>query len=104
MLFRSVEALLAGCRVVCSDIAAFREVGMDRCHYVPLGPGELDAFTASIRLARKAPRILPLSMPLLSASVISEKYIMLYRRLQTRLANKDCGALRISHIGSHDGA
>jgi glycosyltransferase involved in cell wall biosynthesis len=99
-----VEALLAGCRVVCSDIAAFREVGMDRCHYVPLGPGELDAFTASIRLARKAPRILPLSMPLLSASVISEKYIMLYRRLQTRLANKDCGALRISHIGSHDGA
>jgi glycosyltransferase involved in cell wall biosynthesis len=99
-----VEALLAGCRVVCSDIPAFREVGMDGCHYVPLGPGELEAFTASIRLARKAPRILPLSMPLLSASVISEKYIMLYRRLQTRLANKDCGALRISHIGSRDGA
>jgi len=99
-----VEALLAGCRVVCSDIPAFREVGMDGCHYVPLGPGEIDAFTAAIRLARKAPRTLPLSMPQLSASVISEKYIMLYRHLQTRLANKDCGALRVSHIGSHDGA
>jgi glycosyltransferase involved in cell wall biosynthesis len=99
-----VEALLAGCRVVCSDIAAFREVGMDVCHYIPLGPGEIDAFTDAIRVARKAPRILPLSMPRLSASVISEKYIMLYRHLQTRVANKEYGALRISHIGSHDGA
>ncbi len=48
-----VEALLAGCRVVCSDIPAFREVGMDVCHYVPLGPGEIDAFTDAIRVARE---------------------------------------------------
>jgi glycosyltransferase involved in cell wall biosynthesis len=98
-----VEALLAGCRVVCSDIAAFREVGMEGCHFVPLGPGELDAFTTAIRLALCTPRILPMSMPWLSASAIAEKYIILYRYLQTRLANQDYGAIRISHIGSQDG-
>jgi glycosyltransferase involved in cell wall biosynthesis len=98
-----VEALLAGCHVVCSDIPAFREVGMEGCHYVPLGSGELDAFTGAISAARSTPRILPTSMPWLSASAIAEKYIILYRHLQTRLSNQDCGALRISHIRSRDG-
>jgi glycosyltransferase involved in cell wall biosynthesis len=101
--FPVVEALLAGCRVVCSDIAAFREVGMEGCHYVPLGQGEIDAFTRTINAARSAPRILPMSMPWLSASAIAEKYIILYRHLQNRLANQDLDALRISHLGSRDG-
>ena len=30
------EALLAGCRIVCSDILAFRELEGKNCHYVPL--------------------------------------------------------------------
>jgi glycosyltransferase involved in cell wall biosynthesis len=98
-----VEALLAGCRVVCSDIAAFREVAMEGCHYVPLGSGELEAFTSTISAARSTPRIFPMSMPWLSASAIAEKYLVLYRHLQTRLANQDFGALSISHIGSRDG-
>jgi glycosyltransferase involved in cell wall biosynthesis len=97
-----VEALLAGCRVVCSDIAAFREVGMDNCHYVPLGPDELDAFTGAVRAARTEPRILPMSIPSLSPSIIAEKYIILYRQLQTRLANQEYRAVRISHIESQD--
>jgi glycosyltransferase involved in cell wall biosynthesis len=98
-----VEALLAGCRVVCSDIAAFREVGMEGCRYVQLGSGELEAFTRAISAARSTPRILPMSMPWLSASSIAEKYVILYRHLQTRVANQDVGALNISHIGSRDG-
>lgn len=103
-----VEALLAGCRVVCSDIAAFREVGTESCHYVPLGPGELEAFTSAVRAARGEPRILPMSIPSLSASAIAEKYILLYRHLQTRLANQGYASLTASHIGSrnvksHDG-
>jgi hypothetical protein len=76
---------------------------MEGCHYVPLGSGELDAFTGAISAARSTPRILPTSMPWLSASAIAEKYIILYRHLQTRLSNQDCGALRISHIRSRDG-
>ncbi len=31
-----VEALLCGCRVVCSDIPAFREIGGNVCHYFDL--------------------------------------------------------------------
>jgi glycosyltransferase involved in cell wall biosynthesis len=98
-----VEALLAGCRVVCSDIPAFREIGVDGCHYVPLGLGEEAAFARAIGAAREAPRSLPMSMPWLSAAIIAEKYIILYRHLLTHPADQDCGALRISQIGSHDG-
>jgi hypothetical protein len=76
---------------------------MEGCHYVPLGQGEIDAFTRTINAARSAPRILPMSMPWLSASAIAEKYIILYRHLQNRLANQDLDALRISHLGSRDG-
>jgi glycosyltransferase involved in cell wall biosynthesis len=98
-----VEALLAGSRVVCSDIPAFREIGVGGCIFVRLGKGEEDAFTRAIATARAAPRSLPMSMPWLSAATIAEKYIMLYRHLLTRPADQNCGALRISQIGSHDG-
>lgn len=98
-----VEALLAGCKVVCSDIAAFREVGMEGCRYVSFGDGELDAFTTAVHEMRKAARILPVSMPWLSASVIAEKYIILYRRLQTRLVRQSYGTVRVSQIRGGDG-
>ncbi len=97
-----VEALLAGCRVVCSDIPAFREVGMDACHYVSLGPGEVEAFTRALRIARSSTPILPISMPWLSAGVIAEKYLTLYQHLKTRVVNRGFGALRVSQVGSHD--
>jgi glycosyltransferase involved in cell wall biosynthesis len=98
-----VEALLAGCKVVCSDIAAFREVGTEGCRYVQLGDGELDRFTTAVGEMRKTARILPVSMPWLSASVIAEKYIILYRRLQTRPVSQSYGTVRVSRIGSGDG-
>jgi glycosyltransferase involved in cell wall biosynthesis len=31
-----IEGLLCGCRVVCSDIPSFREIGGDACHYFDL--------------------------------------------------------------------
>lgn len=99
-----VEALLAGCRVVCSDIAAFREVGMEACQFVPLGPGEVEAFTQAIADARKSPRILPVSMPSLSASAVAEKYVALYRRLQTPAADRTYPVLTVPQLGSRDGA
>jgi glycosyltransferase involved in cell wall biosynthesis len=98
-----VEALLAGCKVVCSDIEAFREVGLEGCRYVSLGAGALDAFTAAIAETRKTARLLPMSMPWLTASVIAEKYIILYRRLQTRLVSHGYRAVGVSHIGSQGG-
>jgi glycosyltransferase involved in cell wall biosynthesis len=98
-----VEALLAGCKVVCSDIPAFREIGVDGCRFVALGPGELDTFIGAVHEARCAPRRLPLAMPWLSALRIAEKYIMLYRHLLTCPVDEDFGALRVSLIGSPDG-
>jgi len=97
-----VEALLAGCRVVCSDIPAFREVGMDACHYVSLGPGEVEAFTQALSVVRSSAPILPVSMPWLSAGATAEKYLALYQHLKKRAANRSYGVLRVSQIGSHD--
>jgi glycosyltransferase involved in cell wall biosynthesis len=76
-----VEALLAGCRVICSDIPAFRELGSDHCRFVRLDGRAEDKFAEAIVAALQEPRSEPISMPLLSASVIAEQYVHLYREL-----------------------
>jgi len=76
-----VEALLAGCKTVCSDIPAFREVGGDGCHYVGLGQGEVEGFGLAIHETLNSPRKMPVSMPWLSVEAIGEKYVGLYRRV-----------------------
>jgi glycosyltransferase involved in cell wall biosynthesis len=75
------EALLAGCRVLCSDIPAFREIGGDRCHYIPLGPSAEQAFAdaASAMLDDRPPAAV--SLPQLSAPVVAAGYVRLYRSL-----------------------
>jgi len=98
-----VEALMAGCRVVCSDIPAFREVGGDTCRYVRLGEGERAAFVHAIRDARQQPRSLPVAMPWLAASEIAEKYVILYRRLQASTMTHRYQALSAPRIRSREG-
>jgi glycosyltransferase involved in cell wall biosynthesis len=75
------EGLLAGCRVICSDIPAFRELGGERCVYVPLNAdperGFADAICAGIRERPCG----PVALPQLSAPVIAEQYMQLYRSL-----------------------
>jgi glycosyltransferase involved in cell wall biosynthesis len=75
------EALLAGCRVVCSDIPAFRELGGSRCHYFSLGTREVEAFADAIcaSLLEDAPG--PIPLPQLSPHVIGEQYMQLYHSL-----------------------
>jgi glycosyltransferase involved in cell wall biosynthesis len=75
------EALLAGCRIVCSDIPAFRELGGTHCHYVPLGLGEVEAFLRAICAALSQQSPPPAAMPQLSALAIAAKYMQLYRSL-----------------------
>lgn len=75
------EAILAGARVVCSDIPAFREVGGEACHYVPWTPDQVDTYVRSIREALGAAPdrgTLPLQ---LSAASIGERYVSLYANL-----------------------
>jgi len=75
------EAQLAGCRIVCSDIAAFRELGGTSCHYVPIGPMQVEAFTDAVCAALRVPVPEPLLLPQFSQSVIAEAYVQLYRSL-----------------------
>ena len=75
------EALLAGCHVVCSDIPVFRELGGDHCRYVPLGPRAEEAFVDAVGAILDNNRPIPIAMPQLSASVIADHYLRLYRSL-----------------------
>jgi glycosyltransferase involved in cell wall biosynthesis len=84
------EALLAGARVVCSDIPAFREIGGDWCRYVPLGKSMEDAFAKAILALMQEPHGGSVSFPRLSASVIAEQYVSLYRGLLTSAGERHC--------------
>jgi len=75
------EALLAGCRVVCSDIPAFRELGGRHCRYVALGSHDVEEFADAVRAAIGLQRPEPITLPQLSPPVIAEEYIRLYRSL-----------------------
>ena len=97
------EALLAGCRVVCSDIPAFREVGRDACQYVALGRGEIDGFTEAIRKALGSCRQAPSSLPWLEVDAVAEKYILLYRHLLSCHVRPGYKPLPTSPIGGPSG-
>lgn len=75
------EATLAGARVVCSDIPAFREVGGKACHYVPWTNDPVQSYVRAIREALGAAPYrgaLPLQ---LSAASIGGQYAALYSDL-----------------------
>ena len=75
------EGLLAGCRVVCSDIPAHREIGAAHCRFVTLhGRAEEDLADAIVSALRE-PKSSPVALPQLSAPVLAKEYVALYRRL-----------------------
>ncbi len=77
------EALLTGCRVVCSDIPAFREIGDEHCRYVALGNNSDEMFADAIALALQEAKRPPLPLPQFSAPALAQEYISLYRRFLT---------------------
>ena len=81
------EGLLAGCRVICSNIPALREVGGDHCQYFELGQDEEKAFTNAITTSLKHPKPAAIVLPHLSSEVLAYEYVNLYRQvLEKRLA------------------
>jgi len=88
------EALLAGCRVICSDIPAFRELGGDRCVYIPLNDTAEHAFADAICAGIRERPSEPIALPQLSASVIAEQYLQLYRSLLYPASAFDTSPLR----------
>jgi glycosyltransferase involved in cell wall biosynthesis len=75
------EAMLAGGRIICSDIPAYREVGNGYCRFVALGKDGEKALAAEIAAALDEPKRLPRGLPQFSAPVLAKQYISLYRRL-----------------------
>lgn len=92
------EALLAGCRVVCSDIPALREVGREHCRYFSLGFNEEENLASAIAAALRLPRPRPALLPFLSREQIAEQYMHLYRRVTeehlARTASEERSELR----------
>jgi glycosyltransferase involved in cell wall biosynthesis len=87
------EALLAGCPVVCSDIAAFREVGADRCRYVGFGDMVLEDYEEAVRTTLAEPRRDAVAMPHCLPGVIAGKYMDLYRKLHGSRRTSSTGVL-----------
>jgi glycosyltransferase involved in cell wall biosynthesis len=75
------EALLAGCRVVCSDIPAFREVGGEHCRFVALRGDQEGVLAEAIVATLQQPRKAPVALPQFSSSLLAHQYLALYRRL-----------------------
>jgi glycosyltransferase involved in cell wall biosynthesis len=76
-----VEAMFHHCRVVCSDIPAFREVGGSYCHYVPLEPSAEDAFVRATREALATLRFRTPTIDRYSSDRIAKAYFQLYSDL-----------------------
>jgi len=91
------EAILAGCRVLCSDIASLREIGGAHCRYVALGRDEEEALAEAIRMTvEEAPKE-PVSLPHLSADVLALQYLNLYRKLvRSEMPVRNAGSNRAS--------
>ena len=75
------EGLLTGCRIVASDIPAHREIGGDQCTLVRLGKRAEEELASAIRAALRKPKPHPIALAQLSAPVLGEQYVRLYRRL-----------------------
>lgn len=77
-----VEAMLHRCRIVCSDIPSFREVGGTYCQYAKLQPGPVEAFVDAINIARKSASPHVPSIDRFSSPHIASAYLQLYTRLR----------------------
>lgn len=77
------EALLAGCRIVCSDIPAHREVADGQCRFVALGRDAELRLAEAIAETLKNPKGNPAALPQFSTPILAKQYLSLYRRLIT---------------------
>lgn len=94
------EGLIAGCRIVCSDIPAHREVGDGRCRFVSLGQDAERAFTEAIVEVLKEPKRSPVALPQFSMSTLAKQYISLYRSLISSATHKENVGTSVSITGA----
>lgn len=76
-----VEAMAHRCRVVCSDIPAFREVGGSYCHYVALTANPVAGFLEACRAALRNHSFRPAPAARFSPEQTADSCLRLYRSL-----------------------
>lgn len=81
------EGLLAGCRIVCSDIPAHREIGDGLCRFLTLSGDMETSLEQGIIAALHEPKPSSVQLPQFSGPVLAKQYIALYRRLLALKAN-----------------
>jgi N-acetylglucosaminyldiphosphoundecaprenol N-acetyl-beta-D-mannosaminyltransferase len=74
-----VEAMYHRCRVVCSDIPAFREVGSSYCRYADLSADTVTAFTEACRAALQDHTFRPVPVGRSTREQIAEACLRLYQ-------------------------
>ncbi|SDF37456.1 glycosyltransferase family 4 protein [Terriglobus roseus] len=96
------EALLEGCRVVCSDIPSFREVGKHHCRYVRLNDCADVGFANAIVEECVRPKPLAVMSPQYSLETIACQYEELYRSLVVRNSSSvPVGCSTAKHVKGH---
>jgi len=93
------EALLEGCRVVCSDIPSFREVGRHHCRYVYLGDDAVSRFADVMFEECSQPKPDAVALPQYSLKTIARQYEDLYESVSVQNRRKistECNA--VEHV------
>jgi glycosyltransferase involved in cell wall biosynthesis len=75
------EGMLAGCRIVCSDIPAFREIGGDDCRFVAWEGDLVDPYAGAIREVLALPRPSVHELPALWSVSVGRQYLDVYESL-----------------------
>jgi len=73
------EARMAGCRIVCSDIPAFRELASASVRFVGLQGDAESGLCRAVEEVLCEPRPMPEGLPELSVNTVAEAYVDLYR-------------------------
>jgi glycosyltransferase involved in cell wall biosynthesis len=93
----AVEALLAGCKVVCSDIPALREVAGEHCHFVSLAREPVEAFSDAIAAILRGASPAPKAAPQFSSTQIAQEYSIVYCDVLTNAGRKPAPRTRCTN-------
>jgi glycosyltransferase involved in cell wall biosynthesis len=75
------EGIRAGCRIVCSDIPAHREIGDSHCRFVALHENPAEELAAAVSDALNEPKPSPRALQHMSAVAQAEQFVSIYQRL-----------------------
>lgn len=86
------EGVLSGCRIVCADIPAFREIGEKYCHFIAPNDGAA-AYAQAIRVALASPRPPSARLSRHAPASVGAEYARLYEIL-ARSPRAEIGPVR----------